>query len=123
MTDTPQNTPSDALRSVALAPGQIEVGERLRKAKPHRVAVLAADMQVQGQLQPILVCEAETAGKYQLVDGGQRLAALIAIKAAFVEAVVVGIARCLAETQSVSQAWRGSAKCPCACCKRARSRS
>lgn len=89
MTDTPQNTPSDALRSVALAPGQIEVGERLRKAKPHRVAVLAADMQVQGQLQPILVCEAETAGKYQLVDGGQRLAALIKIKAAFVEAVVL----------------------------------
>ena len=89
MTDTPKHTSQDALRSVALAPAQIEVGERLRKAKPHRVETLAADMQVQGQLQPILVCEAETTGKYMLVDGGQRLAALIAIKAAFVEAVVL----------------------------------
>ncbi|MCZ4258253.1 ParB N-terminal domain-containing protein [Sulfitobacter sp. G21635-S1] len=89
MTDTPEQNSNQPLRSVALAPGQIEVGERLRKAKPHRVEVMAADMQVQGQLQPILVCEAETAGKYQLVDGGQRLAALIAIKAAFVEAVVL----------------------------------
>jgi ParB family transcriptional regulator, chromosome partitioning protein len=89
MTDTPRQTPQDTLRSVALAPAQIEVGTRLRAAKPHRVETLAADMQVQGQLQPILVCEAETAGKYTLVDGAQRLAALIAIKAAFVEAVVL----------------------------------
>lgn len=89
MTDTPKHTSQDALRCVALAPAQIEVGERLRKAKPHRVETLAADMQIQGQLQPILVCEAETTGKYMLVDGGQRLAALIAIKAAFVEAVIL----------------------------------
>ena len=89
MTDTPKQTPQDALRSVALAPAQIEVGERLRRAKPHRVETLAADMQVQGQLQPILVCEAETTGKYMLVDGSHRLAALVSIKAAFVEAVVL----------------------------------
>ena len=89
MTDTPESRPQEPLRSVALAPGQIEVGDRLRRAKPHRVATLAADMQVQGQLQPILVCEAETAGKYTLVDGGQRLAALIECKAAFIEAVVL----------------------------------
>ncbi|MDF3420182.1 ParB N-terminal domain-containing protein [Sulfitobacter sp. KE29] len=89
MTDTPKHTSQDALRSVALVPAQIEVGERLRKAKPHRVETLAADMQVQGQLQPILVCEAETTGKYMLVDGSHRLAALVSIKAAFVEAVVL----------------------------------
>ena len=89
MTDTPESRPQEPLRSVALAPGQIEVGDRLRRAKPHRVATLAADMQVQGQLQPILVCEAETAGKYTLVDGGQRLAALIECKVAFIEAVVL----------------------------------
>lgn len=89
MSDTPENMPSLQLRSVALAPGQIEVGQRLRRAKPHRVEALAADMQVQGQLQPILVCESETSGKYLLVDGGQRFAALCLIKVAFIDAVVL----------------------------------
>jgi ParB family chromosome partitioning protein len=89
MSDTPENMPNLQLRSVALAPGQIEVGQRLRRAKPHRVEALAADMQVQGQLQPILVCESETKGKFLLVDGGQRYAALVAIKVAFIDAVVL----------------------------------
>ncbi|MCP3881536.1 MAG: ParB N-terminal domain-containing protein [Sulfitobacter sp.] len=89
MTETPENQAPEQLRNIALAPAQIEVGDRLRRAKPSRVEALAADMQVQGQLQPILVIEAETSGKFLLIDGGQRLAALLVCKAAFVDAVVL----------------------------------
>lgn len=93
MTDTPKSQGIDASRTVALAPGQIEVGDRLRSVKAHRVAVLKADMEVQGQLQPILVIETETKGKFELVDGAHRLAALIACKAAFIEALALPSSR------------------------------
>lgn len=87
MTDTPKSPqPEKQGRAIALAPAQIVVGNRLRTLKPARIATMVADMQVQGQLQPVLVVETETAGRFELIDGSYRLAALIECKAAFIEA-------------------------------------
>lgn len=80
----------DGHRLAALAPAQIDIGDRKRGAKPHRVKVIAADMQVpgQGQLQPILVEETDITGRYLLLDGLQRLEAVMSFNGAFIEAKV-----------------------------------
>ena len=67
---------------------QIEVGARLRSLKDHRIEVLSKDIDLSGQLQPILVVRRATSG-FVLVDGAHRLAAIKLLKHAEIEAKVL----------------------------------
>ncbi|MCE2566201.1 ParB N-terminal domain-containing protein [Komagataeibacter sp. FNDCF1] len=54
----------------------IEVGERLRAVDPDWSALIAASMQENGQRAPIEVRKLGRSGKYALISGGHRLAAM-----------------------------------------------
>jgi ParB family chromosome partitioning protein len=54
----------------------IEVGERLRTVDPDWAALIAASMQENGQRSPIEVRKVGRSGKYELISGGHRLAAM-----------------------------------------------
>lgn len=61
--------------------------DRIRRQRPERVEVLAKDMAVNGQLQPIIVVEEED-GRFSLDDGALRVAAFNQNKALEIDARV-----------------------------------
>ncbi|MDF2232202.1 ParB/RepB/Spo0J family partition protein [Albimonas sp. CAU 1670] len=65
----------------------IDLGDRLRPVKPERVEVLAADIDMQGVLQPIVVAPAGE--RFVLVVGAYRLAAVRELGWAEIPATVV----------------------------------
>nr|WP_294547597.1 ParB N-terminal domain-containing protein [uncultured Rhodopila sp.] len=66
----------------------IDVGERLRAVDPAHVEALAAGIEARGLLSPIEVTPSATAGRYDLVAGAHRLAAVKSLGGATIAAFV-----------------------------------
>ncbi len=65
----------------------IDLGDRLREVKSHRVEVLAKDIDLQGLLEPLVVVA--DGDRYRIVSGAHRLAAVCKLKFGIVEAHVL----------------------------------
>ena len=86
MTETPDHAPrAHDVRDITVA--LIEVGSRLRPARPHRVETLRQDIETTGLTQPITVVQ--HGQKYRLVAGLQRLEAVRALRWSQVPATVL----------------------------------
>jgi ParB family transcriptional regulator, chromosome partitioning protein len=74
-----------------IPPDQIEVGDRLRSVDTDYVALIAASMREHGQRAPIEVRKIGRTGKYALIAGAHRLAALREIGADTAACVVLKV--------------------------------
>ncbi len=68
----------------------IDRSDRLRPVKPERVEALAADIDMQGLLQPVVVAR-RPEGRFRLIAGGYRLAAIEALGRTEIDARLIEV--------------------------------